>query len=454
MLYRQWTLLTLWGIVVIASSALRAADAPTSGGELKVGGRAYKLTRIVAYEVERSGEKAIVVLTSDRNLPLGEIKKALVDGEGSDDSLSLSQPYLKLLYSTSGEILMCQAWADNASFSTGADGLAGQLKLNADHVVGSATMPEKPDSQFKRSFALRFDLPLGLEANPSKSPTAKVVKPSVSGKFTGNGKPARLAYVTAHRREPFADKPAISVVFTEKDHAKDPRPENNASFGRYGSALILSMDEQGSIFGCEVAHAAHAKKPFSSLGRIRTADFDLGNGHVQGRVSTDGEEDTFDQKWEVDLQFAAPLPPPAASPTAGNRPAPGRPQSSKPALSAPRPAKSTVPDKPAKDKPDSAALNVHDLPLPKDAANVQYKTLVEQMVFTSSQSVNNVAAEFAKKLTAQGWTSEGGDLVTPQSAILNRTRGDATLTIMAKPAGSDSQITIFATGLDWSEKTK
>ena len=63
-----------------------------------------------------------------------------------------------------------------------------------------------------------------------------------------------------------------------------------------------------------------------------------------------------------------------------------------------------------------------------------------------------IAASLSKSLAAQGWKSDGSDLVTPQSAILNLSRGDATLTIMVKPSGSGSQTTVFAQGLDWEKK--
>ena len=120
--------------------------------------------------------------------------------------------------------------------------------------------------------------------------------------------------------------------------------------------------------------------------------------------------------------------------------------------SPPAAKKSSDPSTPPTPKPAVAALNVRDLPLPKDATDVEYKDLVEQMVFRSSIKVQSLANDFAKKLAEQGWKGEGGDLVTAKTAILNRTRGEATLTIMVKPAGSGSTVQIFATGLEWGEK--
>ena len=118
---------------------------------------------------------------------------------------------------------------------------------------------------FPSGLDVRFDVPLlrageSLPATVNKKPgPAANVKPSVTGVFKGNGKDAKLAYVSAHWREPFGDKPSIVLVFTEKDHSKDKKPDFNAGFGKFGSALIVSLHEDGDIFGCQVvAHRASA----------------------------------------------------------------------------------------------------------------------------------------------------------------------------------------------------
>ena len=98
-------------------------------------------------------------------------------------------------------------------------------------------------------------------------------RPAVSGVFKGNGKEAKLAYLSAHWREPFGGKPSMVLVFTEKDHSKDKNPANHASFGQFGSALVISLHESGDIFGCEVTHPALKSKGFSAVGEIKTENF-------------------------------------------------------------------------------------------------------------------------------------------------------------------------------------
>jgi hypothetical protein len=75
------------------------------------------------------------------------------------------------------------------------------------------------------------------------------------------------------------------------------------------------------------------------------------------------------------------------------------------------------------------------------------------MTFKSPAKVQALAAELTKNLAAQGWKGDAdADLVTPKSAILDRKQGEATLTIMIKPDGAGSQVSVFTEGLNWEEK--
>jgi hypothetical protein len=130
----------------------------------------------------------------------------------------------------------------------------------------------------------------------------------VSGVYKGNGKEAKLAYISATKGEPHNDKPTIVLVMTEKDHSKEAKPRILASFGKFGSALIITLFEDGQVIGCQVAHAALEKSGFSALGDIKTSDFKLEGGKVSGKLSTGGEVKTFGETWEVKLQFQTKAP--------------------------------------------------------------------------------------------------------------------------------------------------
>src|SRR5262252_7939256 len=112
----------------------------------------------------------------------------------------------------------------------------------------------------------------------------------VSGVFKGNGKEAKLAYVSTRKGEPFADKPTVIITFTEKDHSKEKKPDFKAGFGDFGSALIITINDEGKIIGCVVTHAAHKQKGFSTVGGIKMSAFKVKDGKIQGKIATDGEQ--------------------------------------------------------------------------------------------------------------------------------------------------------------------
>jgi hypothetical protein len=328
----------------------------------------------------------------------------------------------------------------------------GELKLQDGRVIGKANQPNETEGMFPSGLDVRFDVPLlraGESLPPPKKPgPAANVKPSVTGVFKGNGKDAKLAYVSAHWREPFGDKPSIVLVLTEKDHSKDTKPEFDAGFGKFGSALIVSLHEDGDIFGCEVAHSALKHKNFSSIGKIATNDFEYADGQVKGKLTTDGPADVFGEAWEVNVQFVAPLGeiPKEFQPAASK--GPEQETTDKQATTEP----TTELTEKAAPKPAKDQLNVKDLALTKDASDVEYKALVEQLNFKSKANVKSVCAELAANLKAQGWSKQGSDLVTPASAILKRKRGDAELTIFVHPENGGSKVQFMTEGLAWDEK--
>jgi hypothetical protein len=133
-------------------------------------------------------------------------------------------------------------------------------------------------------------------------------KAPVSGVFKGNGKEAKLAHASTRKGSEFMDKPTIELIFTEKDHSKDKQAYIKAGFGDYGSALIITIKEDGKIIGCQVAHAAHEKMGFSSLGSINMKDFKMQGGKITGNIKTDGEVKTFGETWEVNIKFEVKAP--------------------------------------------------------------------------------------------------------------------------------------------------
>jgi hypothetical protein len=130
----------------------------------------------------------------------------------------------------------------------------------------------------------------------------------VSGIFKGNDQPAKLAFVSAHKGTPVSGKETIKLVFTEKDHSKDERPELKALFGDYGSALVIGIEPDGKVMTCDIAHEAHKQKPISSPASVKMNEFKSESGQISGKIATDGKAEAFDQTWEVNLTFKTKAP--------------------------------------------------------------------------------------------------------------------------------------------------
>jgi hypothetical protein len=439
--------------LVAQEKAAKAAE-----GTLMVENKNYPLTHALAYETTINDAEVIAVVLSGQAISNEKLKEAKEREKDGNDS-EFKRPFLKLEFTKAGELKLWSAGADGTSLGRRGSSAKGELKLQDGRVSGKASQPNETDGMFPTGFDVRFDVALlaaseSLPATIIKKPgPAANVKPSVTGVFKGNGKEAKLAHVSAHWREPFNDESSIVLVFTEKDHSKDKKPDFNAAFEKFGSALIISLHEDGGIFGCQVVHTAHEKKGFTSIGSIKTNNFKFADGQVEGELTTDGQVDTFGETWEVNLKFVAPLgeiPPEfqVADQKKTEKPAADKPATTKQTT---KPEAGELDEEPTT---QSAAdqLNVKDLAVTKDATDFEYKAVVEHVHFKSKSGVKAVCAELAANLKAQGWTKEGSDLITPASSILKRKRGDATLTIFVKPENGGSEVKIFTEGLSWDGK--
>jgi hypothetical protein len=431
-----------------------------AGGTLMLDKKSYPLKHALAYETTIDNDPAIVVVLSGQAVSSETLKEAKETEKGGNDP-DFKRPFLRLVFTNAGAFKHWSAAAGGTMFGRRSGTATGELKLQDGRVIGNASQPNETDSMIPSGFDARFNVALlktgdALPASTvRKGGPAANVKPTVTGAFKGNGKDAKLAYVSARWGEPFSGKPGIVLVFTERDHSKDKKPDVSAMFGRFGSALIISLHEEGQIYGCQVVHSAHQKQGFSSIGNIEANDFTYGDGKVEGELTTHGQVDTFGETWEVSLKFVAPLGEipkefQVADSKKEEKPASTR-STKKPATTDSDDDDDDNDDDDAA-KPKTAGLNVKDLALTKDASDIDYKALVEQLGFKSNANVKSVCAELSANLKAQGWTKDGSDLVTPASAILKRKRGDAELTIFVSPEGGGSKVKMMTEGLAWDEK--
>ena len=441
----------LAAIAAMDVGALLAEEGTTKAAEgtLMLSNKTYQLAHAVAYESTIDDEDMVVAVLSGQPVASETLKEArAAEKDGGEGNFK--KPFLKLVFKKTGELKYWSAAAGGTQVGRhGGSGATAELKLLSGRATGKTSEPVETDAMFPTSFDVRFNVALlkaGEElpaSTPKKRGPAANVKPTVAGFFNGNDKDAKLAYVSARWGEPFNGKPGIVLVLTEKGHSKDPKPDFNASFGKFGSALTVSLHKDGEIYGCEVTHNAMQKKGFSSIGRIEMSAFNYDDGKVEGALTTDGPVDIFGENWEVKIKFVAPL---------GDIPNEYQVAESATKAKPSTTEKSEEEVQSNESKPVAGLLKARELALTKDAADVQYNPVVEQLQFKSKSNVKAVCAELAASLKAQGWTNDGGDMVNPKSSILKRKRGEAALTIFVKPENGDSEVKIMTEGLSWDEQ--
>jgi hypothetical protein len=129
---------------------------------------------------------------------------------------------------------------------------------------------------------------------------------TIDGKFTGNGKAAKLTTLVV-KKGTDDRKDRLILMFSEKK----PKPDDTdvaAMFGKLGDALVITMKPSGQVTGCLVAHTAHGEGGFQSIGEIECKDLKIADGKISGRFTTSGEQKAFGKAWEVELKFSAKMP--------------------------------------------------------------------------------------------------------------------------------------------------
>ena len=274
----------------------------------------------------------------------------------------------------------------------------------------------------------------------AKAPQAPAAGKPFEGTLTLGDKTYKLQHVVVYRLKVFDDE-GIAVLASEKPIPLD-KLKNALRNGR-------GSDDAFSLF------QPHTKVTFSKEGKPRfsnsfgdnfslsvsgpnlTGELTVKNARARGTIHLDpedgkGAKGSFDARFDVAM-LDVPPPPPETKPAKDEKPM------SKPA------------DRESKAAPAVGAVNVYDLPMPKDASQVEYKKLVEHIGYQSASDVKSLVAFLSQKLAEQGWKKPDSDLVTPKSAILKRERGEANLTIFVKPSGAGSKVTIMSSGLSWEE---
>ena len=147
----------------------------------------------------------------------------------------------------------------------------------------------------------------GLVLMPARSFAAD----TASGRFVGNGKEAKLAFISAWPRDPFSGKETIVIVLTEKDHAASKKPWFDASFGKFGAALQFTLTRPDTqLISTSVGHPALKRSPVSVSGTgIKAEGVTITADKVEGRFFTPKPGTFFDDKFEIDVKVSAAIRP-------------------------------------------------------------------------------------------------------------------------------------------------
>ena len=174
-------------------------------------------------------------------------------------------------------------------------GLAG-LAL----VAGCSKAPVAP-SNAESAAAQSASPQAAASAAPVAQPSAG---PAVSGQFTANDKASTLTQVTAHKDDPFDGTPVTDLVFTANDQGGDDKAADDALFGKFGDAIVIKVEPDGSVIGADIVHSGLTSPGSVSISGVFTLqNFTMAGGQIAGRLTSSGQTDVFGQKVNVDLTF-------------------------------------------------------------------------------------------------------------------------------------------------------
>ncbi|HZE12939.1 MAG TPA: hypothetical protein VE086_04205, partial [Chthoniobacterales bacterium] len=162
-----------------------------------------------------------------------------------------------------------------------------------------------------------------------------------------------------------------------------------------------------------------------------------------------GQREFFGDTWDINIKFVAPLGEIPKEFQVSDAKEEKKPTSKSNDQPSTKDAAGDDDDDNVAAQPKGGELKVKELVLTTDASEVEYKKMVEHILFKSKSNVKSVCSELAANLKGQGWTNDGPDMIQPQSSILKRKRGGATLTIFVKPANGGSEVQMFTEGLSW-----
>ena len=284
-----------------------------------------------------------------------------------------------------------------------------------------------------------------------KTPPVAAAKGS-QGTFSIGGGTYKLVHAVAYEAKVFDDFMIHVLASSEpiaveklKAALRDGKGSDD-KFITFQPQVKLTFKKSGEVSFC---NANSKGSTISVSGGGLAGELAVKDGRVVGKAaltSKDGKKDdaTFDLQFDLELIAAVIVPDDK----------PTKKEKSKGAITSKdgKTETSTEDSKPRKGKATADSFNAYDLPMPKDATDIERKKLVEHIHFKSPSDVKTVTDFLIKQFDEQKWSKDGSDLTASKSTILHREKGSSSLTIFVKPADKGSAVTIMARGLSWDEK--
>ena len=264
------------------------------------------------------------------------------------------------------------------------------------------------------------------------------------GTFVIGGKTYKLVHAVAYEAKVFDDYMIHVLASSEPiavEKLKAALKEGKGTDDKFISfqpQVKLSFNKKsGEVAYCNANAEGHS---FSASGGGLKGELVVKDGRVTGKSSRPSDEGnksptSFDVTFDLELIAAVIVP--------DDKPKKKEKSKSK--------EKADSKHKDAADA-DTDSVNVYELPMPKDATNIERKKLVEQIKYKSPSDFKTVTAFLIKQFDAGNWSKDDDDLTGKISSILKRKKGHASLTIFVKPDGQGSTVTMMTEGLSWDEK--
>lgn len=140
----------------------------------------------------------------------------------------------------------------------------------------------------------------------------------VSGIYIADGKPAVLTDISTQPDDPYDGVPVTLIVMTARSQGGKAQASDDAHDGKFGDALIIRVEPDGTIIGADFVHHGLVKfdGSISQTGTLSLKDYKAADGLISGHVTSGGPAGvgltTDNVMINVDLVFHVKAPKPWA----------------------------------------------------------------------------------------------------------------------------------------------